>query len=415
MIDENCILSAGMFDRGAFESLAPHLAEGDMSAVGELIWQEIRGYYATDPQATRADPKTVAQRIERGNPKAAVTAREILYQLAPELGGKNPAREVLEMKRRSAGEALMVAVSQQSAPLVVSPLLARYTELNDATTLLDAGAGALMEVDLAELITRTEEEGARIKLLPKSLNNYMRGGVLPGHCVVVFGRVNAGKSTFALHNAAGFLRQGKRVLYIENEDLLEDTLLRLGCRLVGKDRDWARANAEEFKTLAMARGFGNFLLPDPAPMELSSIDQLIAKLKPDVCIVNQARNLVQGSRDPVSQLDNVAKGLRNIGKRRRVVMLLVTAAREGDTTNSGDIKDKAVLEMHDCYSSRTGFPAAADVMIGFGVDKSLKERDMACLSLCKNKLGKYNGKTEAVIYVKTDFDRGLLADVEKNR
>ena len=149
-------------------------------------------------------------------------------------------------------------------------------------------------------------------------------------------------------------------------------------------------------------------------MTLAEIDQMIDRLTPDVCIVNQARNLVQGAKDPVSQLDNIAKGLRNIGKRRRVIMLLVTAAREGEAGYNGEVKDKAVLEMHDCYSSRTGFPAAADVMIGFGVDRSLRERGLACLSLCKNKLGKHNGKTEGIIYVKTDFDRGLLADVEKN-
>ena len=216
MIDEDCILSAGLYDRAAYDQLASHVEPGDLSAAGELIWAEVKGYYAADPKAKQADPGLLATRIARQHPKAEDTVREVLHRLKPELGGKNPAREVLELKRRSAGEALMVAISQQVEPAKVLPLLEAYSTITAASSVMASGTGGLLEADLAELITRTEAEGARTMLLPKSLNRYMRGGILPGHCIVVFGRVNVGKSTFAIHNAAGFLRQGKRVLYIEN-------------------------------------------------------------------------------------------------------------------------------------------------------------------------------------------------------
>lgn len=416
MFDETLILSGAMFDRKVFDAVAPHISGGDLSALGELVWNGVAEWYRIDPRSQQAEPDIVGKRIEREHPRASEGLWDLLHSLSRELGSKNPARELLEMKRRRAGDELMLAISANQTPEKLRPLLAEYQGLLESADLLGPGADAkVMDVDLAQLIAKTEEDGTRIKLLPKSLNQYLRGGVLPGHCVVIFGRVNVGKSTLAIHMSAGFLRQGLKVLYVENEDLLEDTLLRMGCRLVGKDRDWAQANPEKFRELAEARGFRNFWLPDPAPMTMGEIERMIDQLKPDVCVVNQARNLTAGAKDAVSQMDAIAKGLRNIGKRKRVVMVLVTAAREGDTERSGEVKDKAVLEMHDCYSSRTGFPAAADVMIGYGSDRRLKDRNMACLSLCKNKLGKHDGKTEAVIYIKADYDRGLISDLEKDQ
>jgi KaiC/GvpD/RAD55 family RecA-like ATPase len=414
MIDERIVLAAGLYSRREYEALSPYLVPGDMSALGDLLWGLLGQYYARDPAALKASPALLQAAIATDHPQVESTAADLLRQLDPDVGTLNAAREVLALKARSAGDALMLALSAHGTDAgKVLPLVEEYQRLVSATSLMDVGAGALLEADLASLISKTEEPGARTKLLPKALNDYLRGGVLPGHCVIVFGRVNVGKSTIAIHNAAGFLRQGKRVLYIENEDLLEDTLIRMGCRLVGCDRDWAAKNPEEFKATAEKRGFGNFLLPDPAPMTVAEIDSLIGKYEPDVCIVNQARNLVQGSKDPVTQLDNIAKQLRALGKRRRVIMFLVTAAKEGEVTGSGEVKDRAVLEMHDCYSSRTGFPAAADVMIGFGADKGMKERNMVCLSLCKNKLGTHpkTGKAEAVLHARVDFARGLISDI----
>lgn len=410
---ENALLSAVVYDRVAYESAKEYVEEDTLSTVGRALYDTVEEYYQLDPRARSTDTAILLERLERKYPKRTEVFRELVLGLDPATGGRNVAREVIDLRRRSAGNALMQAIGADRPPMDITPLLDTYREANNATQLLDAGGGTMFETGLSALIQYTEDDANRIKLLPLSLNKYIRGGILPGHTVIVFGRVNVGKSAVAINMTAGFLRQGKRVLFVENEDLLEDTANRVGLRLTGLDRDRAIQIPTEYEKLAIERGYNNFLLPDPAPPYVADIDRLLGQIKPDVCVVNQARNLTSGTRDVVAQLDNIAKGLRNIGKRRRIGMVLVTAAREGESDYSGDMKDKSILEQHDVYSSKTGFPAVADLMIGVGSNHALEDQGMLALSICKNKLGKYNGKTKGVIYVTADFDRGLLRDEAK--
>jgi hypothetical protein len=409
-VDEGAILATVLYDRDAYDAVVDHVDPEEMSAHGGALWAEIVAYYTTDPEAKRVSKKVLFDRLSRAMPKQADTFATLLREFTKGRGGKNITKEVLELKRRAVGDRLTIALSGGADPDIMGPLLAEYEAVNSAAGLLDAGGGTFFDTGLSELIQSTEDEGSRILLLPKALNEYFRGGLLPGHSVVVFGRVNVGKSTFALNAAAGFVRQGARVLYIENEDLLEDTAIRFGCRLVGKDRDWAYAHPAQYQDVAGERGYERFLLPDPAPETVPAIDRMLAATEPDVCIVNQARNLVNGTHNVVAQLDEIAKGIRNIGKRRRIITVQITAAREGMEDYSGDVKDKAILEKHDVYSSRTGFPAAADVMIGYGTNRMLEDRNMAALSVCKNKLGAHprTGKPHGVVYVTADYAKGIL-------
>lgn len=409
MANEVAILSSIAFDRTAFEAVREHADEEEFSAHGRVVWREIAGWYDGDAAARQVDVKALHDRLARKHPKQAAAFSKLLRALSPDAGSKNIAREILELKRQAAGERLVVLLSQNGERDKVLPALDEYRSLVEASDLLDAGGATLFETPLDTLIAKTEDKENRYKLLPMAVNRRLRGGLLPGHCVVVFGRVNVGKSAFAINATAGFLKQGLKVLYIENEDLLEDTALRVGCRLVGCDRDWARENPKRFREIASERGYGQFMLPDPAPLAVADVDRMLAQYEPDVCVVNQARNFVrEGSHNPVFEMDSIAKQFRAMGKRRRVVMLLVTAAKEGSDDHKGSSREKHILEKSDCYSSKTGFPAAADVMIGFGSNTNLEERDMACLSICKNKLGGKN----AVIYVSVDFDRGIIREAQ---
>jgi hypothetical protein len=397
-----------MHDRVAFDSVREHVDPEDLSAHGGEVWGVIAEYYRLDPKAQQCDRGVLSERLARKMPQHAETFREMLKALRPELGSRNIAGEVLELKRSAAGEALMLEIAGAKSPDDVRPVLEKYTMLNDASGLLAAGGGAMFDTPLSQVIRQVEEPGQRIKLLPKSVNEYIRGGVLPGHCIVIFGRVNVGKSTFAVNMTSGFLRQGKKVVYIENEDLIEDSIVKIGNRLVGCSRDWARDNPEKYEETAMARGFDNLLFPDPAPTSVADVDRLLGDVMPDVCVINQARNLAKGAADVVTKLDQIANQLRAIGKRRRIVMVLVTAATEGEKDRQGNVQEKAILQKADCYSSRTGFPAAADLMFGVGENSSLVERGMRCVSLCKNKLGAKDGETEPVFYPSVNFETGVM-------
>lgn len=408
MVNETAILATVFHDRVAYSAVQDHVSVEDLSAHGGAVWEAVAEYYRLDPRATQCDRGVITERLCRKMPQQADTFREMLKALRPEVGSRNIAGEVLELKRQAAADALVVEIAAARGPDAVKPVLDRYQALNDASGLLAAGGGAMYSTPLSQVIKQVEEPGQRTKLLPKSVNEYIRGGVLPGHCIVIFGRVNVGKSTFAVNMTSGFLRQGKKVVYIENEDLIEDSIVKIGNRLVGCSRDWARDNAEKYEETARERGFDNLLFPDPAPASVADVDRLLGDVMPDVCVINQARNLAKGAADVVTKLDQIANQLRAIGKRRRIIMVLVTAAVEGEKQRDGSVLEKAVLQKADCYSSRTGFPAAADLMFGVGENSSLVERGMRCISLCKNKLGAKDGETEPVFYVNVNFETGVM-------
>lgn len=211
MTDETAILSAVAFDRSAFEAVREHVDPDEFGAHGRVLWREIAEWYDRDAAASAVDLKALLDRLARRHPKQADRFATILRGMAPEVGSKNIARELLELKRKSAGERLMVLLSQNTDSLKLANGMDEYRALLDATSLLDAGGAKVFDTPLDTLIARAEDAGNRIKLLPMALNRQLRGGLLPGHCVVVMGRVNVGKSAFAINAAAGFLRQGLNV------------------------------------------------------------------------------------------------------------------------------------------------------------------------------------------------------------
>src|SRR5690606_34278645 len=106
--------------------------------------------------------------------------------------------------------------------------------------------------------------------------------------------------------------------------------------------------------------------------------------KPDVILVDQLRNLKSKEDSRVNQLDEVARGLRDIGKAKKIVVVDVTQAGES-------AEGKSVLTMTDIDSSKTGVPAAADLLIGVGANKEQEASGFRVLSLCKNKINGYHG------------------------
>jgi predicted ATP-dependent serine protease len=247
------------------------------------------------------------------------------------------------------------------------------------------------------MFTEELSDDKRIKIAPKALNDMIGGGAFPGHCIILFGRVEMGKSTGALNIAAGVISQGYRVLYIENEDTLLDTNRRFTQRLLRRPLEWCKENAEQAEAIALKRGIQRFILTDE-PDVAADVLAAVRFYKPDVVVINQMRNMVSGD-NQVSKLDSLAHALRRIGKQTRTLMLLVTAAREGDVARDGTIMPKPVLEIGDVYSSRTGIPAAADLLIGWGGSAQLHQNEQAILSIIKNKLVDAGGKGQLHINV----------------
>jgi len=397
MADETAIISAVMFDRSAYDAIVDHVDPDEFSALGGAIYEGVVSYYDRDPDASECDPKIIRGRLLKKLPKQEGTLSEMFKEISPSRGSQNVVTDVLGMKRTRKGQQLAMALAAGQEPKEITPVLEEYQHLNDATE-LSAGFKVL-EKSYGELVQESGNPETPIPLFPTVLNTHLRGGVLPGHCVVIIGRVNVGKSALMIYNLAGMLLKGKKVLLVENEDLPDDVKRRVGCCLVGCSLSWAESNPDEFNAKCTARGGENLIIPDPAPSTCRDVARAIEHFKPDVCMVNQVRHLAptkDAAADNTGAVDRVAQQLRAVGKRTRTLMVLVGAAKEGEVDKEGNIKEKAVLQMADSYGSRTGIPGVADVMMAIGTNTSLQEREMVAITICKNKRKRM--KVDPVLY-----------------
>ena len=190
---------------------------------------------------------------------------------------------------------------------------------------------------------------------------------------------------FCINLAGGFLRDGYKVLYIENEDPDDVTISRLISRLSGLSIFELNEKPEDFskiQTKIEGMGYNNFLLKGLSPGTFSEIQGLIDRHKPDIVIINQLRNMWVGKSvagNKVEQLERAATSARNLAKKNNILVVSVTQAGDSAT-------DKLVLDMGDVDFSNTGIPSQMDLMIGIGVNEDFQRNNQRMISLPKNKL-----------------------------
>lgn len=356
-------------------------------------------FYASDPTASQVDVVVLAEKVKRSmsSDKQAESVLDILRSLKPEISSANVAQDYLELKRQGAGDRLAAAIGARRSGVDIAALSDRFNELRQATD-LDTEPEEHVEQDWQKLIEGELDERTKIKLLPGALNQRIGGGVRRGDCIVLFGRPNSGKSLFCINAASGFVSQGLKVLWIENEDRGNKTKMRFGRRLIGLSDSQMRADTAGSAAEILRKGGDRFIYASLTPGTLMEVEDLIRKHKPDVFIVNQIRNLSMKAESFTRQLDLAAQKCRSLGKKYSAVSLLVTQAHAPANGADGYAKDKPVLYMEDVDSSRTGLAASADVMLGYGTSHDLRTNLMACINLAKNKYG-----PEEHFYCKVDI------------
>lgn len=227
--------------------------------------------------------------------------------------------------------------------------------------------------------------GARFYAFPTSLNAFIGGGVLRGHNITVYGRPESGKSLFALNYAANVCRQHYKVLYVANEEPETDITLRLLARLYGIKiealRDRETLALVVHKTRAM---YDHWFLLHQAGLSVRDVSQHVARIKPDLVVIDQLKNLSCGRDNRALELDALAQQVRNIGIEHHCVTMSVTQAGQS-------AHNKLVLSMTDIEWSNTGIPGAADLLIGIGVDAEYEASDKRMISIPKNKINGRHG------------------------
>lgn len=381
---ERKLVAASLWSRSAYDAVAASGEADSFDDVLQTVFRAIGTFYARDPDAARADPTLLAASLLSVslNPKRGRECADTLASLAAEEVSVDNVREYLadQVRDRTA----MALASALAAKRPEEEVKAALTAYQDALVGEEKGETDDAAPTWGDALRSRVDLANRLVVSPRSLNEHLRGGVCPGHNITIFGRPESGKTALALTMACGFARRKKKVLYIGNEDPIQDLMTRAITNLADASVDDLAQDPDRYERDAMLAGAGNLVMRSTAPGTLREVEALVRQHQPDVLFVDQLRNITSGKSDNYTQLlDRNAQAVRALGKKYNMVTVSVTQA--GDSAEG-----RPVLGMGDVDSSNTGIPGAADVMIGVGVTEALDKSGQRVLSLCKNKLGTHS-------------------------
>ena len=375
------MIAAAVASRSAWEQITKIKQEGDFSPQGETLLRFIGDYYKADVGAGFVSKELLLSRIERSlaNPKHVALFRGLIDSL-PETSPPNVLTEYIGLRRQAVGNKLIAAISSGASEDSIKQYLEEYQSIGPEVFESGSAQDLVLPDTPLEQVLAPMRTANLIKLLPKSLNDRVDGGVLRGHHIGIFARPETGKTLHAINLAAGFLRQRLRVVFVENEDPKEAIIYRMVSRMTGASKKEVLTDPNRYHKEAMAAGYGNFLLAPLAPGTFYDIEKLVKDWRADVVIIDQLPNLyMKDVGNNTERLGALARGARTLAKRMDV--LAVSMMQAGDSAS-----DRLVLNMGDCDGSNTGIPAQLDLMIGIGHNDEFRKQGAQMLTLCKNKI-----------------------------
>jgi archaellum biogenesis ATPase FlaH len=379
---EHKLLAAFLRDRKDYDTAANHVDRREMSPLALAVLEEVDEYYGNDSEATSVDLDLFKRQLKarfEAVPKHLEKANDFMEAVInTDLSAANVVSTILDQKRAKTGIHLADALLAQDRTRI-QMYWQEYEELADKTALEQEVEDEYVGATLDQLEERFNDDGAW-NLKPDELGSRIKGGLRPGHSVVLAARPERGKTLFGIQIAAGFLIQGAKVLYIGNEDPVPDLIIRMISNLSNMTEEQMFADKEKAMERAYLSGYKNAVFVGLSPGTLYEVEAVIRKYEPDVVIVDQMRNLRADTENNTQRLEVVARELRNMARRHRCVMVSMTQV--GD---SG--RNKLVLDDGDIDGSNTGIPGACDVIIMIGSDETYEEQDLRMIKIAKNKRG----------------------------
>lgn len=378
------VLGALLNSRSAYDTFVRVGDKSDFGGVASLVCDAIRQYYELDPAAQRVDRAIISERVcgSLNNPKHEDAYRSYLRDIPEDVSGPNVEFDLREVHKRSVGERLAVALTNGSPQEEKEKLAQEYQEACRSTgsVELDAEHGFLIG-SKAFSDSYAQTTASPIKLWPKQLNDHIDGGAGAGNLIVVFAQPNTGKTLFGINLCCSFVRQGKRVLYLGNEEPVGRVRYRFMACLLRASVAALRKDTARAEELTAKRGGDNIAFVDiDAGCDAKQIERLVRAWRADCVIIDQMHKLRVAADSSVNMLEAQAAAGRDLAKRLGILVIVNTQA---GMSASG----KTVLNMTDVEGSKTGVAANADLMLGIGKTPDLWDNGMLELAICKNKLG----------------------------
>jgi len=398
------VLHACIADRKAYERVKDHIDPKDFTPPVKFWWGIVGEYYGRDNGATRVDVAVLGELGSRRitNPKHHDSIMGVLSNPDNASSHPNVVAAVLGLRRYNAS-AEFAAAAMAGDSDKAKELLSEVNDLWERDTLSGAESERQYAVSVEALFEEIGSE-RRIPIFPSALNERIGGGVMAGHNVLIFGRTEVGKSTFAINMAAGLVRKGHRVLYVSNEDGVNAIKGRFVCRLTGKR--WIDVEADKqsaAQTFRERGGEERLRLVHMQPGTIDSIRADIEEFEPAFVFVDQIRNITGPEAPDLVRLQAAnATRFRNLISSTGVVGVGIAQAR--DASERHNQEPPVWLSTGDIADSRVGLPSQMDLIIGIGGNSDMLKRNQRSISLCKNKLASDERSREGFI-VEVDLAR----------
>ena len=379
---ENNLLSALMQSREAYDTLASVISTEDFSDKGNLICKAIQEYYLLDPNAGKVDKEVLLEKLEKSYPQHIKLLSAAINNLDDRPSIPNIMEAYKSLKLRAVSSELIGKLAEGRNHNETLDLMEDYRKLlnGKAGGTLGENQYNIYIGEAVDSVMEIQQKENLVPMAPGQLNEHLEGGVPRGTHIVLYARPEVGKSLFAINLASTFLKAGKKVLYINNEDPAKKVLARFLTRLALMDKYQIMNNGTKAYDKAIDNGYELLTFADIASASIIDVYKLAELHDPEIIIVDQMRNVTPKKElSRVESLEAVAQGLRELYKEHDAVGLSITQA--GDSA-----ENKAVLGLGDVDFSNTGIPATADLMIGLGATEHMKTVNQVCVNLPKNKV-----------------------------
>lgn len=375
-----------MADRGAYITADALNQDATLSDRGKAFWAVLQDHYEADPTLSRAHVDLLREQLSQRYPRHEAVI-SVLDNLDPNPPIENLKEVLITTRRQALAKDMSIALMEES----YSTYEQLHGQWRDVDDLIHENLSTL-GTDPSDLL-KVMETGNRIPIGPPQLCGAIRGGMLPGHNALIFGRPEIGKSALALNAARYAALAGCRVGFWENEDPLVTTQLRMVQAICNATEDQIRVNGGKYRPLLDRAGYYDRMFFYESPDgSISEIESWVERESLDLVIVNQMVNLRTNADNRVLELSTIARGQRALAKRQHCAVIGVAQAGESADNHSA-------LRLADLEWSNTGVQATLDLMIGIGAREKDVDTGSRTLHLCKNKLG----GTHDILLV--DFDR----------
>lgn len=207
------------------------------------------------------------------------------------------------------------------------------------------------------------------------------GKIKGGDLGLVVASVNTGKTAFILTIAMSLLKQGAKVLHINNEERGSKVKLRALENYLDINKFQIFNNKELAQDVIDNVFKDNYFLYDIPSVGIRDVKLLVKKHNPDVLLIDQAWKVKVSKQDRNDlTLTEVFRSLREIAKEYDIHIL-------GTTQADSDGYDKEYLKMHNLFGSKVGVQGEMDYIIGIGKkDIEASKDNWRYITFPKNKL-----------------------------